>query len=244
MEKGTVVAGCCAYPETKRPRAIYEQPSLKPIMDHEARFAKLWAGWDKRIDDGETPGNILRNSKDEDLVEVLGGESDLNRKYARDIIATELLNRLHIRSSKHPAAAKAAQASAKLAHEAAKEGQEAIHHAEGLLKNSGQYELGAAVSASAYKSLDASEAAFTAAKEHAEALHETLAQSRVGDELAKEAASAAEVGRKITHKLGEQMENMGKGKEGRAAKEASLAIKTTADQAATDAKSPDQHGRP
>lgn len=216
-------------------------------MDREAhrdaRFGKLWADWDDRIDGGESPTDILRNSKDEDLVEVLGGESVLDRKYARDIIATELLNRLHVRSSKHPASAKGAQASAKVAHEAAKEGQEAIHHAEGILKRSGQKALGAAVSASAYKSLDASEAAFTAAKEHADTLHETLAQSRVGDDLAKDAARAAEEGRKITHKLGEQMESMGKGKEGRAAKEASRAIKTTADQAATDAGSPDEARR-
>lgn len=75
-------------------------------------------------------------------------------------------------------------------------------------------------------------------------MHETLAQSRVGGELADDAARAAEEGRKTTHKLEQQMESIGKGKEGRAAKEASLAIKTTADQAATDAKSSDQdaHG--
>lgn len=208
-------------------------------MDTDARFGKLWADWDDRIDRGESPTKILLDSKDEDLVEVLGGESELNRKYARDIIATELLNRLHLRSTRHPAAAKVAQTSAMIARDAAKDGQAAIHHAEEILKSSGQHELGTAVSASAYKSLDASEAAFAAAKEHAEALHETLAQSRVGEDLARDAAAAAEVGRKVTHKLGEQMERMGKGKEGRAAKEASAAIKTTADQAATDAGSRD-----
>lgn len=212
-------------------------------MDDHARFGKLWAQWDKRVDEGESPADILRDSKDEDLVEVLGGESERDRKYARDIIATELLNRLHSRSSKHPAAAKVAERSARLAHEAAQEGQEVIHHAEGILKDSGQGELGSSVSASAYKSLDASRAAFTAAKEHAGALHETLAQSRVGGELAEDAARAAELGRKVTHDLGEQMESLGKGKEGRAAKEASRTIKTTADQAATDSRSHGPDGR-
>lgn len=125
-------------------------------MVTDARFGKLWAGWDERIDRGESPTEVLRNSKDEDLVEVLGGESELDRKYARDIIATELLNRLRSRSTKHPAAAKVAQDSAGIARDAAQEGQEAIHHAEEILKHSGKYELGASVSASAYKSLDAS----------------------------------------------------------------------------------------
>lgn len=216
---------------------------MSRVMDDDARFGRLWADWDGRIDAGESPADILRDALDEDLVEVLGGESEQNRKYARDIIATELLNRLHARSSKHPAAAKVAQESARVAHEVAQDGQRAIHRAETLLKDSGQHELGDAVSASAYKSLDASEAAFGAAKDHAEALHETLAQSRVGAELAQDAADAAEEGRKITHKLGEQMESMGNAKEGRAAKAASRAIQTSAKRAALDADSAEQGPR-
>lgn len=204
-------------------------------MDEEARFGRLWTEWDARVDRGESPTDILKSAKDEDLVEVLGGESVRNRKYARDIIATELLNRLHSRSTKHPAAAKAAEASAKLAHDAATEGQAAIHEAERLLKASGQEVLGASVSASAYASLDASKAAFDAAREHADSLHQTLAQSRVGGDLARDAALAAQEGSDITRTLAQQMKSIGKGKEGRAADAAGRNIQTTADKAAEDA---------
>lgn len=203
--------------------------------DNGARFGRLWTEWDARVDRGESPTDILKGAKDEDLVEVLGGESVHNRKYARDIIATELLNRLHSRSTKHPAAAKAAEASAKLAHDAAKEGQAAIHEAEGLLKSSGQEALGASVSASAYASLDASKAAFDAAREHADSLHQTLAQSRTGGDLARDAARAAQEGSDLTRTLAQQMKSIGKGKEGQAADEAGRKMQTTADQAAADA---------
>lgn len=201
-------------------------------MGDEARFGRLWTEWDSRLDRGETPVDILREAKDEDLVEILAGESERDRKYARDIIATEILNRLHARSMRHPTAAKAAQASARLAHLAAKEGQEAIHLAEGLLKGSGQEALGAAVSASADASLAASKAAFTAAQQHADSLHQTLAQSRVGGELARDAAEAAEMGSEITRGLGEILKGIGREKEGQAAERAGRKIQATADQSA------------
>jgi hypothetical protein len=204
-------------------------------MEEDARFGKLWTEWDARVDAGETPADILRNAKDEDLVEVLGGESVKDRKYARDIIATELLNRLRFRSVEHPAAAKAAETSAKLAYEAARDGQEAIHTAEALLKASGQEKLGASVSASAFASLDASKAAFEAAREHADSLHQTLTESRVGGDLAREAARAAQEGSDITRDLGEQMKSIGKEKEGAAADQAGRKIQETADKAAEDA---------
>lgn len=201
----------------------------------EARFGRLWSEWDARVDAGEAPMSILKEAKDEDLIEVLGGESPLDRKYARDIIATELLNRLHTRSTKHPAAAKAAQASAKLAHDAASEGQVAIHAAEELLKASGEFELGDSVSQSAYASLDASKAAFDAAREHADSLHQTLSQSRVGGELAEDAARAAREGSDLTRELGAKMTSMGKGKEGEAADQAGRRIQASADKAVEDA---------
>lgn len=214
------------------------------MMEDSSRFGKQWKEWDARIDKGESPVEILRGSKDEDLVEVLGGESGVvDRRYARDVIATELLNRLRARSVKHPASAKAAQDSAKLAHDAAKEGQGRIHRAEGLLKRSGQHELGAAVSASAYKSLDASKAALDATKEHAVSLDASLSQSRGASELADEAAKVAGEGRKITRKLGEKMESMGRGQEGRDAADASTAIKKSADQLVTDSDTDDDEMR-
>lgn len=205
-------------------------------MGHdEARFGKLWTEWDARIERGESPAEILKDSKDEDLVEVLGGESVHDRKYARDIIATELLNRLHSRATKHPPAAKAAEASAKLAHDAAQEGQAAIHGAEKLLKSSGQEEFGDSVSKTAYASLDASKAAHESAREHADSLHQTLGQSRAGGDLARDAADAAQAGSDLTETLQQQMKSIGRSKEGQAASAAGQKIKLTADKAAKDA---------
>lgn len=197
-----------------------------------ARFGKLWEEWDDRIESGEAPAVILRDAKDEDLVELLGGESLQDRKYVRDVIATELLNRLRARSTHPPAAASVATRSAQDAHEEAQKGQEAIHRAEGILKHSGQWDLGASISASAYRSLDATQAAFEAAENSATAIQESLARSRVAAELADEAAQAAEDGLAITEKLEKHMEEIGRGEAGRDAKDASLAISTAADAAA------------
>lgn len=200
--------------------------------DDEARFGKLWSAWDARIATGQPPGDILRNAKDEDLVEILAGESRLDRRYARDIIATEILNRMHARSTTQHPGAREVEASARAAHEVAQDSQEAIHHAEGILKSSGQYALGAAVSASADASLLATGAAFDSAKIQAEALHETLAQSRVGAELAAEAAEVADEGREITRELEQKMDAIGRGKEGRAASAAARDIQRATERAA------------
>lgn len=201
----------------------------------EARFGKLWEWWDARIAVGETPARILRDAKDEDLIELLGGESAQDRKYARDVIATELLNRTRARSTRQPAAASAAADSAGSAHEEARRSQGAIHEAEAILKGSGQWDLGASVSASAYRSLDATAAAFAAAKASAESLQLSLAQSRVSNELAEEAALVAREGRMITEEIGDEMERLGHGEAGRAAGEASRAVEDAADAAAEDA---------
>lgn len=212
-------------------------------MDRGARFSRLWTEWDERIASGATPDEILRDAKDEDLIEVLAGESSVDRQYARDIIATELLNRVRGRSTKQPAAATAAADSAQTAHETTQEAQEAIHRAEGILKHSGQWELGASVSASAYRSLDATQAAFAAAQDSAESLQHSLAQSRVGNELAEEAARTAEEGREITEDIEAEMEKLGRGREGRAAGAASRAISEAAETAAADAASHDAEVR-
>lgn len=201
-------------------------------VDDEARFGKLWAAWDARIAAGQPPKDILQNAKDEELIEILAGESKLDRKYARDIIATEILNRMHARSKTQHPGARGVEASARAANEVAQDSQEAIHHAEGILKASGEFALGVAVSASADASLLATQAAFDAAKTQAEALHETLAQSRVGAELAAEAAHVADEGREITRELEQKMGTLGRGAEGRAASAAAQDIQKAADQAA------------
>lgn len=209
--------------------------------DAEARFGKLWVEWDRRVAGGELPRAILENAKDEEIIELLAGESRLDRKYARDIVATEILNRMHRRSlTQHPGA-REVEESARAAHKVAQDSQVAIHYAEGILKASGEFELGAAVSASADASLLAARAAFDSAKIQAEALHETLAQSRMGAELAAEAAAVADAGLKITRELERKMAAMGAGEAGRAASEASREIKEAADRAAEGSAEHDSH---
>lgn len=205
--------------------------------DEGARFGKLWSAWDKRVAGGETPRGILKSAKDEELIELLAGESRRDRKFARDMISREISSRLRARSATQHPGARDVEASARAAHELAQDSQEAIHHAEGILKASGKpgdFELGAAVSASADASLHATQAAFDSAKIQAEALHETLAQSRVGAALAAEAAHVADEGREITRALEQSMTSMGRGKEGRAASEASRDIQKATDQAADE----------
>lgn len=212
-------------------------------QDEEARFGKLWAAWDASIAAGLVTVDILRNAKDEELIEILAGESRLDRKYARDIIATEILNRMHARSTTQHPGARDVETSARVAHEVAQGGQEAIHHAEGILKASGHFPLGAAVSASADATLQATQAAFDSAKIQAEALHETLAQSRVGAELSAEAAHVAEEGREITRELEKTMGSLGRAAEGRAASNAARNIQKAADHAAEDSAEHDADKR-
>lgn len=205
--------------------------------DEAARFGKLWIAWDARIAAGQLPRDMLKNAKDEELIELLAGESRLDRKYARDIIATEILNRMHARSTTQHPGARGVETSAQAAYEVARDSQEAIHQAEGILKASGapgDFDLGAAVSASADASLHATQAAFDSAKIQAEALHETLAQSRVGAELAAEAAHVADEGREITRMLEQKMGSLGRAEEGRAASDAARNIQKATDQAAEE----------
>lgn len=213
------------------------------VEDDEARFGRLWAAWDGRLATGERPGDILREAKDEELVEILAGESKLDRKYARDIIATEILNRMHARSTTQHLGARGVEATAREAHEVAQGSQEAIHHAEGILKASGEFALGAAVSASADASLIATRAAFDSAKIQAEALHETLAQSRVGAELAVEAAHVADKGREVTRELEQKMRKMGRSEEGRAASAAARDVQRATEHAAEGSAEHDENMR-
>lgn len=200
-----------------------------------SRFARLWETWDARHAAGERPADILVGAKDEELVEILAGESKEDRGYARDIIATELLNRLSSRFREQPVTANAAARSAKASQAAAAEGQEAIHRAEGILKSSGHYDLGASVSASADRTLEATNAAFSAAKDSARSAERSLSQSRAGTELADEAAQTAKEGRVLTEQIEETLDDLGRGKEGRAAAAASRAMSDAAEDAADDA---------
>lgn len=160
-------------------------------MEITERFARMWTEWDEKAGDRKDVPHYLRGAKDEDLVELLASSSQKDRKYERDVIATEILNRLHRRHRDLPSAADAVLESAEAAYHAASAGQQAIHTAEGILKAQGDEELGTEVSASAYESLDTTKAAFEAAQRNSKDVQRTVSQSRLTHDLAKEATRTA-----------------------------------------------------
>lgn len=207
------------------------------------RFAKLWETWDTH----QGPDEVLRflqDAKDEELIELLAGESARNRKYERDVIATQILNRLHKRHNDFPAGAQSVLRSAEAAQLAAESGQAAIHASETLLHEAGEHELGQSISESAYESLDATKGALQAARRHAANVQESLAQSRQGQpekarksraeaqKSAEAAAEAAQRGSALTEGLEKHMRATGNPREGKAAAEAGEAISEAADAAA------------
>ncbi|HUR69976.1 MAG TPA: hypothetical protein VM370_12080 [Candidatus Thermoplasmatota archaeon] len=161
-------------------------------MDVTDRFAKLWERWDGDVGERSQIPAYLARATDEDLVELLAAASAKDRKYERDVIATEVLNRLHRRQNDLPAAAAEVLRSAHAAYEAATKGQRAIHTAEGILKAHGDEELGADVSASAYASLDTTRLAFEAAQQNSADVEAAISRSRIAQELAQDAAKTAE----------------------------------------------------
>ena len=160
-------------------------------MEITDRFAKHWLEWDERVHDRDEARRYLRDAKDEDLLELLAGNSPKDRKYERDIVTTELQNRLAGRHMAHPRGADEVLVAAQQAYEAAAGGQKAIHTAEAILKASGDVGLGAAVSSAAYVSLDSTRIALEAARSHAAELQAALTQSRIAERLLEDAAHAA-----------------------------------------------------
>jgi len=204
------------------------------------RFAKLWETWDAH----QGPHEILRflqDAKDEELIELLAGESARNRKYERDVIATQILNRLHKRHTDLPAGAQSVLRSAEAAELAAESGQAAIHASEALLHEAGEHTLGQSISESAYESLDATKTALEAAQRHAASIQESLSQSRHGggaqeaatqkeaQEAARAAAEAAHRGSELTEDLESHMTALGSERQGKAAAKAGDAISQAAD---------------
>lgn len=161
-------------------------------MDITDRFASLWARWDAAVHDRSEIPAFLSDASDEDLIELLAGAPRGDRKYECDVVATEILNRLHRRHRDLPTVAHEVLRSAELAYEAATEGQRAIHKAESILKAGGDEDLGREVSAAAYASLDTTRLAFEAAQRNSEDVHATVAQSRATQRLAGAAVESAE----------------------------------------------------
>lgn len=201
-------------------------------MEISDRFASRWDEWDARVRNNAQANAFLRTAKDEDLLELLAGGSTKDRKYERDIVTTEIQNRLASRNRDHPLGADEVLDAARVAYEAAASGQKAIHTAEAILKASGDLELGTSVSAAAYVSLDSTKVALDAARAHAAELQSALAQSRVAERLLEDAAQAAlEVVEKAAAGA-KRVEQLGHVAEARAAREAAELIRSAAEVAA------------
>ena len=199
-------------------------------MDVTDRFARQWERWDEAVRSREDAGPYLAAAKDEELVELLAGESDRDRKYERDIVATEIANRLARRNRGLPQGAEDVLRSAEAAYKAAAEGQKAIHTAEAILKASGEQELGVTVSSSAYASLDTTKLALEAAQDHASEVQAAVAQSRFAERLVQD---AADVAREAAQKAGEgaaRIEALGHGTQAAKAREAAEALHDAARQ--------------
>lgn len=196
------------------------------------RFAERWTEWDERVRDREDATRYLLVAKDEELLELLAGDSPKDRKYERDIVTTELQNRLARRHLQHPEGADDVLAAAQYAYEAAANGQKAIHTAEAILKASGDMDLGASVSSAAYVSLDTTRVALDAARAHAAELQAALSQSRIAERLLEDAAQAAlDVVEKAAAGA-KRVEQLGHVAEAKAAREAAELIRIAAEVAA------------
>ena len=202
------------------------------------RFADKWLGWDARVHDREAAAAFLKAAADEDLLELLAGNSDKDRKYERDIIATEIQNRLAKRATDHPDGANEVFRAAYLAYEAAARGQRAMHTAESILKANGDPELGAAVSQAAMLSLDATRLAMKAAQQHAIELQAARAQSRIAERLAEDAEQIARDARAKAERAAARVAALGHVAEAQAARDAAAQIHDAAAVAAKKLRDP------
>jgi hypothetical protein len=201
-------------------------------MEITDRFAERWQEWDARVHGREDAAAFLKSAKDEELLELLAGRSDKDRKYERDVVATEIQNRLARRAKEHPESAEQVFRAAYVAYEAAAKGQKAIHTAEGILKASGDVDLGVSVSSSAIASLDTTKLAMEAAQAHVAELQAAQAQSRIAEQLVEDAAQAAlDAAAKADAGAGRVAE-LGHEAEAQAAREAAQRIRAAAAEAA------------
>lgn len=198
-------------------------------MEITDRFARLWERWDRGVRDRSDVPGFLASAKDEDLIELLAATSPQERKYERDVVATEILNRLRKRTNDLPTAAEQVLLSAEAAYQAAVEGQKAIHTAEGLLKATGEEQLGAEVSATAYASLDTTKLALEAAQQNSADVRATIAQSRVAHQFAQDATESAREVSDAARAAAEPLAHAGRHEAAEAAIEAAERIERAAE---------------
>lgn len=192
------------------------------------RFGRLWERWDGSVEDRSAIPGVLADARDEDLVELLAAGSAQDRKYERDVIATEVLNRLSRRRESLPVAAAEVLRSAEAAYDAAAEGQKAIHTAEGILKAQGDEQLGADVSASAYASLDTTRLAFEAAQQNSSDVKAAVSRSRIAGYHTQDSVDIAAKTSDATSAASEALHESGHGAEAGAAQDAANRIHSAA----------------
>lgn len=74
------------------PTPSISAPHLLPMGDR--RFDRLWGAWDARLGAGESPVAMLKRLTERELAELLAADAGARRPLERNIIATELTNRL------------------------------------------------------------------------------------------------------------------------------------------------------
>lgn len=57
------------------------------------RFARVWNEWDRAVEGGKQPKEMLADFSSEKIMQLLAGAGN-ERRYERDILATEAMNRL------------------------------------------------------------------------------------------------------------------------------------------------------
>lgn len=57
------------------------------------RFERAWAEWDDKLEDGKEPPELLAELPSEKILQLLAGAGK-ERRYERDLLATEAMNRL------------------------------------------------------------------------------------------------------------------------------------------------------
>lgn len=207
------------------------------------RFASRWDAWDEEVHDRGDAAPYLAAAKDEELLELLAGWSDKDRKYERDIIAVEIQNRLAERSRKLPGGADDVLRAAFVAYGAAASSQKAIHAAEAILKASGDIELGRTVSASAYLSLDTTKLAMEAAQAHAAEVQAALTKSRIAEQLVEDAAEAAREAAEKAELGAKRVAELGHTEEAEAARAAAKRLRETAEEVARRLRESRKSGR-
>lgn len=78
------------------PTSSMKPPEEAPMGDR--RFDRLWESWDARLASGERRLEVLRTLTERELAELLAADAGPLRSLERNVVATELTNRLDKRN--------------------------------------------------------------------------------------------------------------------------------------------------